>query len=315
MVPSIINRTKMELADVVITGLPFDRSSGLAGAEKGPEAVKTILDSQLELDEPITETTPVRYLGIAYEEIAGLNDTEDIGQMVATVRARYNRFFGNAVSGAGDKFPIAVGGDHSVSIGIFQALHDQMRHRRLPTILQIDAHFDLRESDADFRDPALGPYAHCSVMRRAAELGFPIVAVGVRSYSRDELDFAKTHKIIFFPWLTRNRPSPLRVVHAITTKDVYLTIDVDGIDPAHMPATGTPVQDGLTWRYTLELLETLFRNPNRNVVGMDITEVAPALGITNLTAYGAAQLIYTAIALKFEKRIRSELSRLQPQAS
>ena len=168
----------------------------------------------------------------------------------------------------------------------------------LPTILQIDAHFDLRDDDSDFRELSVGRYAHCCVMRRAAEMGFPIVTVGVRSFLSAELKFAKKHNIQFFPWLTNSPPEPTEVIASIPNQRVYLTLDVDGIDPAHMPATGTPVQGGLSWQYMLKLLIGLFGS--KDVIGMDVVEVAPSLETTNLTAYGAAQLIYTAIALKFE---------------
>ncbi|TSC72215.1 MAG: agmatinase [Parcubacteria group bacterium Gr01-1014_48] len=297
-VPSIIYSMVVPGVDVVYLGLPFDRSSGLAGAEKGPEAIHHILDTQIEFYEPITETTPRNNAVIAYEEIKKLNECS----AETMVKRVYNRH--QKIANMGNPFIVGLGGDHSVSIGIFKSIAKTCSElgKQLPTILQIDAHFDLRESDEDFRKDPVGIYAHCSVMRRAAELGFPSVPVGIRSYSREEFEYACAHRdqIMPFRWNPdsthpHHTPAPETIVDCIQTKDVYLTIDIDGIDPSHMPATGTPVQNGLSWSYTIELLKKLFKA--RNVIGMDIVEVAPPLGMTNITAYGAAQLTYMCIAL------------------
>ena len=92
-----------------------------------------------------------------------------------------------------------------------------------------------------------------------------------------------------------------KIINAIKTQDVYITLDVDGIDPAHMPATGTPVQGGLSWRFTFELLKEVFAK--KNVVGADIVEVAPKEN-EQLTEFGAAQLCYYMIALKFKDKYK-----------
>ncbi len=306
-VPSIINSISARGVDVVYLGLPFDRSSGLAGAEKGPSAIHHILDTQIEFYEPITGTTPV-WEGdvlIAYQELKKLNDCT-ASKMVKRV---YNRH--RQITSMGNPFIIGLGGDHSVSIGIFTSIARQYRTlgKPLPTIVQIDAHFDLRESDEDFRNDPIGVYAHCSVMRRAAELGFPIVPIGIRSFSLAELTYVHEHAEQFSAFLWNkvqqgHEPIIGSIIGNIQTKDVYLTIDIDGIDPSHMPATGTPVQNGLSWSYTIDLISRLFKY--RNVIGMDIVEVAPPLGLTNITAYGAAQLSYMCIALKFEGRISTK---------
>ncbi len=302
-VPSIINASSVNNAHVVCLGLSFDRSSGLAGAEQGPEAIRHILDTQIELYEPITGTTPVDHLQIAYTQLRNLHHcTAEL--MVGRVNTRYREL----TSTVNRPFIVGLGGDHSVSIGIFKSIASRCdkEDKPLPTIVQIDAHFDLRESDQDFRSDPVGKYAHCSVMRRAAELGFPIVSLGIRSFSREELAYVDAHKQQFsvFHWnrVRHDHEPPLaNILHAIKTEEAYLTIDVDGIDPSHMPATGTPVQNGLSWAYTLEFLIALFRH--RTVIGMDIVEVAPPLAPTNLTAYGAAQLAYTCIALKFGQKL------------
>ena len=300
-VPSIINHTELATANVVYLLLPFDRSSGLAGAEHGPEAIRHILDTQIEFFEPITETTPIEYLRITHQELKNLHACSAEKMVRRVYQAHQMSLFMNV------PFVIGLGGDHSVSIGIFKSIARKYRGKDLPTIVQIDAHFDLRESDVDFRNDPVGIYAHCSVMRRAAELGFPIVSLGIRSFSREELAYVETHKqqfsVYYWNRVRHDHEPPLgSILHAIKTRDVYLTIDVDGIDPSHMPATGTPVQNGLGWAYTIDFLNALFRH--KNVIGMDIVEVAPPLGETNLTAYGAAQLSYMCVALKYSEQLK-----------
>ncbi|MEK7083582.1 MAG: arginase family protein, partial [Patescibacteria group bacterium] len=161
MTATIINNQKPNEANVVLIGIPFDRSSGLNGADGGPEAIRKMLNEQIELYEPITGTSPAEYLNIAYKKVEGLKYT-NAESMVKMVKS-----CASAPSLVG-KFPIAIGGDHSISIGILQAMAE-IHKNNLPTILQIDAHFDLRDDDSDFRELSVGRYAHCCVMRRAAE--------------------------------------------------------------------------------------------------------------------------------------------------
>jgi agmatinase len=116
--------------------------------------------------------------------------------------------------------------------------------------------------------------------------------VGARAYAREEMDYAREKGISVFEWKGDKAPAPSAIVDTITTDLVYVTLDVDGMDPAFMPATGTPVQGGLDWYYTIELLSEIFKK--KKVVGADIVEVAPRPGDV-ATEYGAAQLCYTMI--------------------
>jgi len=163
------------------------------------------------------------------------------------------------------------------------------------TVCQIDAHLDLRPDDADYNDNPHGKYSHCTPMRRAYDLGFKCVHIGARAYSREEMDFARKNGHKVFEWGKCPVPPVEDIVKAITTDKVYLSLDVDGIDPAHMPATGTPVQGGLEWYYTIALLKQLIKN--KKLTGADIVEVAPR-PYDVVTEYGAAQLCYTILALR-----------------
>jgi agmatinase len=119
--------------------------------------------------------------------------------------------------------------------------------------------------------------------------------VGVRAYAKEEMDFARQNGHAVFEWGQGPAPEPAVIVEAISTDRVYLTVDVDGLDPACMPATGTPVQGGLEWYYAMDLLRELFRR--KNVIGADVVEVAPR-PFDVLTEYGAAQLCYSMLALR-----------------
>lgn len=287
MPKSIINTTRKEIADIILLGANYDKTSSFGkGASKGPKAIVGCLDTQIEFYERFTRTVPVDHLKIAYCSLGDLNSLSP-EKMVKRVGEEFKKWYNQ------NKLVIMLGGEHSVSNGAFVALTERGRTKDT-TILQIDAHADMRDTDEDYNDHPYGKYAHSSVMRRASESGFCTVQVGVRAYSKEEYDFL-IHRPsnTFFEWGKLKEPSVSRVVNSIKTKNVYLTIDVDGIDPCFMPGTGTPVQGGLSWYYALELINLL--GEKKNIIGADIVEVAPRAS-DNLTEYGAAQLCYNIIA-------------------
>ena len=132
-------------------------------------------------------------------------------------------------------------------------------------------------------------------------MGYNLVQVGIRAYSKDEADYFSSFKNIkVFEWNGDKIPSISKVVSAIKTKKVYISIDVDGIDPAYMPGTGTPVQGGLEWWYTLKLLEKVIEK--KQLVGADVVEVSPVPDNV-LTEYGAAQIVYNMINTFYRSRL------------
>ena len=136
-------------------------------------------------------------------------------------------------------------------------------------------------------------------MRRACEMGFRTCSVGIRAYARDEHRYALDHSLPLFEWGRGPEPAIEEILAAIATERVYLTVDVDGFDPAVAPATGTPVPGGLSWAYGTRLVRELFRT--KDVIGADIVEVAPVAG-SDLTEYAAAQLCYDLLCYKLLKR-------------
>lgn len=278
--------------DVLLFGIEYDKTSSFGkGADKGPKAIIECFDTQLEIYERYTKTNPARNLKISSMILSDLNEKEP-ESMVKEVSSEFKKRINT------HKFVIGLGGDHSVSAGIFNAWSKTKLKNNI-TILQIDAHLDLRDDDSDY---CLNPskFAHSCVMKRALDMGFRIVPVGIRAYADFEMETAKKNGVKFFEWpCDENKKLIKDILNSIKTQNVYITLDADGIDPSHMPATGTPVQGGLSWKFTFDLLKEVFEK--KNVVGADIVEVAPREN-DQLTEYGAAQLCYYMIALKFKKK-------------
>ena len=180
-----------------------------------------------------------------------------------------------------DKFLLSIGGDHAITIGLTRAVAD-----RYPDmgILQIDAHLDLRNEWNGSH------YNHACVMRRIGEdLRLPFVQVGIRSFCPEEFDYIKAHHL--YPFYAHNLTSGDNswmddVVYALP-ENVYLTIDLDGLDPAIMPGTGTPVPGGLTYRQVVELIKRI--GEEKNVVAADINELAKVDGSV-VSEFTAAKL-------------------------
>ena len=288
MPDSIINCASPEDADALLLGVPYERGASFGrGAARGPAAIVACLDRQIELFERHSHTEPTSRYRIAFRmlhDVAALPPQAMIERVTAEVLRS-------------DSFVVLLGGTHTVSLGAFRA-HAQRGRARDVTVLQIDAHLDTRDDDSDYNDHDPNRYAHSCVMRRARELGFQTCSVGARAYSRHEFRYAVDQRMPVFEWGKNAEPTIDAILDAIRTDCVYLTIDVDGFDPAVMPATGTPVPGGISWNYGTRLLRELFLA--KEVIGADIVEVAPAAG-SGLTEYAAAQLCYDIISFKLLK--------------
>jgi agmatinase len=190
-----------------------------------------------------------------------------------------------------NKFVTMIGGEHSVSAPVIRAHAEKYPNI---SILQIDAHADLR----DTYDGT--PYSHASIMARCVkDLKIPAVQVGIRSISADEarvIDQLPTR--IFWAKDIVGRDDWWDDAVDGLTENVYLTIDIDGLDPSLVSATGTPEPGGLGWYETVGLIRTLARK--RNVVGMDLTEYSFVEG-QSASAFLCAKLIYKTLAFVFEK--------------
>ena len=300
MTKSIINEKSIKNADVVIISAGYEKTaSSHKGTLAGPKAVVGQLSRQIEFFDRTFKKEATDFMKITHVDLGNLEALSP-EKTLAKITAQCL-----AVNKA-NKFVFLLGGEHSVSLGALQSL-SEIHNPKEVTILHIDAHCDLRDTDGDYSEHP-SHFAHSCVMRRASELGFPLVQVGIRTYSKDEYTYFsnKKNNVTVFEWGRSITPTAKQwkapeietILKAIKTKYVYITIDVDGFDPAHMPGTGTAVQGGLEWWYGVHLIEKVIQK--KTLIGADIVEVSPQKD-TILTEYGAAQLCYTMLANKFLK--------------
>lgn len=184
-----------------------------------------------------------------------------------------------------DKFLTFFGGEHSVSIGIIRAYKEKYKNL---TVLQLDAHTDLRES-------YLGSRCNHACALHEASKTTNLIQVGIRSMDVCELEHINKKKC-FFAHKLDNQHIWMDKAIEMMGENVYLTIDLDVLDPSIMPATGTPEPGGLDWYTMMKLLKLVFIN--KNVVGFDIVELAP-LENNKAPQFLVAKLYYKLLSYKF----------------
>jgi len=271
----------LENARVVILPIPLDRTTSyVSGTRTGPHEI-LVASSHLELWDEETGTD-VHDIGIA-----ALPEMELPYGTMNEVMDEIRRVAAELLSLG--KFPIVLGGEHSITGPVVAAM--AARYPGL-SVLQIDAHADLRESFMG------SPYNHACAMRRVLDAA-PCVQVGIRSLSAEEAAAVPGLKTsIFYDWNMRQDARWIdRVVDALSDT-CYITIDCDGLDPAIMPAVGTPEPGGLSWYETLALLRRVIES--RNVVGADIVELCPLPGNVAPT-FLCAKLLYKILSYRFGK--------------
>ena len=186
---------------------------------------------------------------------------------------------------AAGKFLLTLGGEHSITaplVGLYAEKHGAL------SVLQIDAHADLRD-----RYGGTG-HSHACVMRRVLEITPSLCQVGIRNFSREEADECPEQVADFFtPQRIEAEANWIDQAVGRLREAVYVTVDIDGLDPSIAPGTGTPEPGGLTWRQTTSLLRRVCAE--RRVVGADIVEVRP-IPPNHVTEFLAARLAYKIIA-------------------
>jgi agmatinase len=184
------------------------------------------------------------------------------------------------------KFLVSLGGEHSITSALVAAAASRFRGL---TVLQIDAHADLRDSYQEQR------HSHACAMRRTLEYA-PVVHVGIRNISVEEIEaLPKLRSTIFYDWNMRDSADWIARVVATLPEAVYITIDLDGLDPGTMPAVGTPEPGGLSWRELTTLLRRVFAT--RRVVACDVVELCPIPGLA-APNFLAARLVYKLLTYK-----------------
>ena len=185
---------------------------------------------------------------------------------------------------ADNKWPLVLGGEHSITPPVVSAFKDKFDDL---CVVQFDAHADLRDSYEGSK------MSHACAMARVREI-CPAVQIGIRNLCRVEAELAKKEKypIIFAHEMQNDDTWMRRAIDAIDSLNVYITFDVDAFDGLYFPATGTPEPGGMRWYETIKFLEMLFEH--KNVVGMDIVELAPSPGF-HACDFTLAKLAYKCI--------------------
>jgi agmatinase len=269
-------------ARVVIIPVPYGETvSWMGGTDEGPAALLAASEALEIFDDELL-----------YEPWqAGITTRPAVDCQGGTeeVLSRVCQEFAGAL-GRG-QLPVMLGGEHSLSVAGVAAC---LRHYPDLCVVQVDAHLDLRqEYDHDW-------LSHACVMRRIDDLAVPFVQVGIRSFSKEEWQLCTSRG--WQPWTTarmRERANWLSEIEQWAGgRPVYLTFDLDGLDPAVLPATGTPEPDGLSWQTATRLIAMLCRTCN--LVGADFVELAPPAGpaYSNFTA---AKLVYRTIGYALQK--------------
>jgi agmatinase len=261
-------QSTLDAADVLVLSFPFEGSVSYgAGTGGGPAAV---LEASLHLEDWEEETQVDLSQCL---RIAALDPLEPTEGESSDEYARRTREFCAKLS-RGDRFVIGLGGEHSITPNLLAGAYGGLCEF---TVVQIDAHADLRDSYNGSR------HNHACAMRRILDIdGVRLEAIAIRSATREEAELSRTDPRIRTWWAHElNKP---RVFDQLLTRlrslqgPLFLTVDVDGLDVSLCPGTGTPQPGGLSWTQTLDVLRALILEGNCELVGADFMETTPQPG-------------------------------------
>jgi agmatinase len=261
---------------IIIVPVPYDdTSTWMKGADKGPEAV---MQASVNLEFFDIETSTEAHLN-------GIHTVEPVKENKSPeylVNAVYEKISSLLYD---NKFPVIVGGNHTVSIGSVKAFSEKFNN---VSVLQLDAHSDLRNEYEG------SVFNHACAMARAREYA-PVIQVGIRSMSAEEKKYADYEKIFYAHELYYDKSLYASAIEKLT-ENVYITIDLDVFDPSLMPSTGTPEPGGPDYFEIIHFLREVIRK--RNVVGFDIVELCPSPA-NKAPDFVAAKIIYQLLSYKF----------------
>ncbi|MCI8647342.1 MAG: agmatinase [Firmicutes bacterium] len=273
---------KKEDAKVYIMGVPFDNAVSLnKGAAKAPERLRSL---SVDLSDVTEDFLPVKE-GILYD-FGDIHAELDWERHFDDVRKKAETVFQTG------GFPLFIGGDHSVTIPLQKAFADYYAGKKIG-IIHFDAHYDLCPSYDGHK------WSHACTEARALEdvcSGKDLSFVGIRVAELTELELMKRHpgiQTLRAADVYERGPKAIaeELVRAYENYDaVYLTLDIDVLDPAFAPGTGTPVAGGLSSRELIEIFKILIRKAP--IKAMDLVEVAPPLDINDITAWAALRIIH-----------------------
>ena len=185
------------------------------------------------------------------------------------------------------QLPLILGGEHSLSALPIAAVRDYFPDL---TVVHIDAHGDLRNEYEG------SPLSHACVERRVVDMGIPLMEIGIRSFSPEEVEFLKTAPDVAIVWGYQMAKGTASIPWERLSQHTYVTIDLDALDPAEMPAVGTPEPGGLHWYQLLDLFREIC--DRTMIVGMDVVELCPMEGQTRAN-FLAAKLVYKMIGYRY----------------
>ncbi|HVO66718.1 MAG TPA: agmatinase [Syntrophales bacterium] len=261
-----------EEASFVVVPIPYDLTSTYqSGSRRGPHAILDASGNMELYDEELCKET---YLAGIYTLPPIESDARGPTEMVNIIQHAISDILEH------NKIPVILGGEHSISFGVVKAMKEKYPGI---SVLQLDAHADLRNYYQ------CSPYGHASVGRRISEL-CRLVQVGIRSMSAEEADFVKTGVVRQFSAdFILEEQSGWQKVCEYLSGDVYITIDIDILDPSIMPATGTPEPGGIYWKDLLRIIRGVSRRCR--VRGFDVVELSPIPGMV-APDFLAAKLVY-----------------------
>lgn len=274
--------SRYETSRAVIFPVPLERTTTYEhGTRNGPSAIIAASRNMETWDEELAVET---YTKIGIATLPAIDTAEGtLDKVLAEIHTTQLALLTDG------KFPIALGGEHSLTPPLVSAAA-----RKFPdlTVLQIDAHADLREAYQGNRS------SHASAMRRVVEM-CPAVQVAIRSLSIEEAEAIPElrTKVYWARDIARARlDSWIPRAVADLSEHVYLTVDLDGFDPAYMPATGTPEPGGLDWYQVIALIRAVAEA--RTIVAADVVELLPQAG-DHASDFLAAKLVYKILGYKF----------------
>ncbi len=271
-----IQHPDVETARIVVLPLCYESAPSYgSGSGDGPYHLTTASE-QLEF---FDEEAFFEWGQLAIHTVPPLHFSQGPLKSVLEMKSAADRYL------AGGKFLMSIGGDHTIALGPMLSAFEKYPDLG---VLQIDAHLDLREKWNGSR------YNHACVMRRALEAGIKtIVPVGIRAFCKEEADVVRQHRLkpFYAHDITPMDDYWMEAVVCSLPDTVYMTIDLDGLDPSQVPGTGTPEPGGLLYRQLLALIKAVGRH--KRVVAADINELAKIKGsqVSETTAARIAQKI------------------------
>jgi len=264
-------------AHFVIYGVPFDKTTSFRpGARFAPNAIREVSYNF----ETFMFEHGIDLLDVPMCDIGNLEESGNVDEMVEKTHEQSVQIVKD------NKFPIMLGGEHSVTIGAAKAFKNT-------GFVIVDAHLDFRDSYLNLKN------SHACVTRRITEFaGFEnVMCIGVRSISREEYDTRPIVKYVDAYQIESEGFENIvqRAISMIKTERIYLSLDIDGIDPAYAPGTGTPEPFGLTPIQIKKLIRLI----GPRLVGFDVVEVAPDYDNGNTSAL-AARIVREVIATVYK---------------